>query len=91
MVSKLMVILINILLSGCAASWSWGPGISTWGVAPPVVPGFTPVPLGNGGFVEEPTSIITGGAGTAPTPEQTTLQSLEEAQRTRAAIRSLAR
>jgi hypothetical protein len=81
------VVLLGILFSacGCAASWSWGP--ATWAATPPVIPGFTPVPLPGGGFIEEPTPPAPPPA----TPEQTTLSALQEAQQMREAIRKLAR
>ena len=75
-------------LSACTSQFAFGP--ATWATTPPVIPGFTAVPLGGGGFIEEPDSMLQPPA-PAETPEQTTLQALEEAQRTRDAIRKLAR
>lgn len=78
-------------LSSCAAQWTLGPG--QWSTTPPVIPGFTPIPLGGGGFIEEPNSAL-GGAGTAPPPPtetETVLTGLEQAQKIRSAVRSLAR
>lgn len=85
---RVVAVLLVFTLSGCAVQWSLGP--SAWSTTPPVIPGFTPVPLGNGGFIEEPNSALPGATPPA-TPEQTTLGALEEAQRTREAVRKLAR
>ena len=78
------VILLAFLLSGCTSQFSLG--LAAW-TAPPVIPGFHPVPLGGGGFIEEPDTPVVPPA----TPEQTTLGALQEAQATREAIRKLAR
>lgn len=89
------VILLSILLNGCAASWSWGP--ATWGATPPAIPGFTPIPLGGGGFIEEPDSLLTGGAGAQPpappppTEIETVITGMEQAQKVRTLTRQLAR
>lgn len=86
-------VLLCLLLSACTAQWSLGP--STWGAAP-VIPGFTPVPLPGGGFVEEPNSLL-GGAGAQPpaepaaTPIETVITGLEQAQKVRTLTRQLAR
>ena len=77
-----------LALTGCTSQFALGP--AAWTTAPPVIPGFTPVPLPGGGFVEEPNSMIPGAA-PAATPEQTTLGALQEAQATREAVRKLAR
>ena len=79
---------IALVLSGCTSQFAFGP--AAWSTVPPVIPGFTPVPLPGGGFVEEPNSMIPGAA-PAATPEQTTLGALQEAQATREAVRKLAR
>ena len=56
----------------------------------------TAVPLPGGGFVEEPTSALTGGAGAATTPPppteiETMVTGLEQAQKVRTLVRQLAR
>lgn len=80
-------------LSGCTTQFALGP--AAWSTTPPVIPGYTPVPLGNGNFVEEPTSALTGaGAATTPPPPteiETVLTGLEQAQKVRTAVRQLAR
>ena len=78
---------LALLLCGCTSQFALGP--VAWSGAP-VIPGFTAVPLGGGGFIEEPNSMLQPPA-PAPTPEQTTLGALQEAQATREAIRKLAR
>ena len=83
-----LVIMAALGLVGCTSQFALGP--AAWTTVPPVLPGFTPIPLGNGGFVEEPNSMIPGAA-PAATPEQTTLGALQEAQATREAVRKLAR
>ena len=82
----LIILPFLFAITGCTSQFALGPAAFN---APPVIPGFTAVPFG-GGFIEEPNSMLQPPAPTE-TPEQTTLQALEEAQRTRAAIRSLAR
>ena len=77
-----------MLLGGCTTQFALGP--AAWSTAPPVIPGFTPVPLPGGGFVEEPTSAITAPPETS-SPTETTLLGLETAQKIRAAVRALAR
>ena len=83
------LLFLAFLLAGCTSQFALGPAAWTTGV-PPVIPGFTPVPLPGGGFVEEPNSMLQPPAPVA-TPEQTTLGALQEAQATREAIRKLAR
>ena len=83
-----LVIMASLGLVGCTSQFALGP--AAWSTVPPVIPGFTPLPLPGGGFVEEPNSMIPGGA-PAATPEQTTLGALQEAQATREAVRKLAR
>lgn len=78
-------LLLAFLLSGCTSQFSLGPAAFS---APPVLPGFTPVPLPGGGWVEEPTSAI------APPPAtntETVLGALSEAQQIRTLVRQLAR
>lgn len=89
---RVIAFLLVFMLSGCAVQWSLGP--STWNTAPPVIPGFTPLPLPGGGFVEEPTSALTGAAAPTPPPPteiETVLTGLEQAQKVRTAVRQLAR
>ena len=74
-------------LGGCTSQFAFGP--AAWTTAAPVIPGFTPLPLPGGGFVEEPNSMLQPPP--AATPEQTTLGALQEAQATREVIRKLAR
>jgi hypothetical protein len=82
----LSILLLSAVFNvGCTLQTSLGP--AAWSTVPPVIPGFTPVPLPGGGFIEEPTPPATPPA----TPEQTTLGALQEAQATREAIRKLAR
>ena len=83
-----LVIMAALGLVGCTSQFAFGP--AAWSTVPPVIPGFTPLPLPGGGFVEEPNSMIPGAA-PAATPEQTTLGALQEAQATREAVRKLAR
>lgn len=83
-----MVIVVSLGLVGCTSQFALGP--AAWSTVPPVIPGFTPLPLPGGGFVEEPNSMLPGAA-PAATPEQTTLGALQEAQATRLVIRQLAR
>ena len=74
----LCIPLSAFFIVGCTSQFALGP--ATWSTVPPVIPGFTAVPLGGGGFVEEPNSMLNPPP--AETPEQTTLQALEKAQRT---------
>jgi hypothetical protein len=75
---------LAFLLSGCTSQFALGPAALS---APPVIPGFTPVPLPGGGFIEEPN--------TPPTPPatntETVLGALSEAQQIRTLVRQLAR
>ena len=80
------VLLLAFTLSGCTSQFAFGP--AAWSAAP-VIPGFTPVPLPGGGFIEEPNSMLQPPP--AATPEQTTLGALQEAQATREVVRKLAR
>lgn len=81
------------LLTGCTSQFALGP--AAWSAAP-VIPGFTPVPLPGGGFVEEPNSLLNGGAGEAPAPPppapiEDLITGLKQAQDTRTLIRQLSR
>jgi hypothetical protein len=78
-----------LTLGGCTSQFALGP--ATWGAAAPVIPGFTAVPLGGGGFVEEPNSMLTPPAAPAETPIETVVTGLEQAQKTRTLVRQLAR
>ena len=80
-----LVLVLPGLLAACTSQFSLGP--TAWNSVPPVVPGFHAVPLGGGGFIEEPDPP----AVPAATSEQTVLQALQEAQATRLAVRQLAR
>ena len=79
---------LMLALSGCTSQFALGP--AAWSTVPPVIPGFSAVPLPGGGFIEEPNSMLPGATPPA-TPEQTTLGALQEAQATREAVRKLAR
>ena len=57
---------------------------------PPVIPGFTPLPLPGAVLLRSRTRCFLAAA-PAATPEQTTLGALQEAQATREAVRKLAR
>lgn len=87
------VVVFAFLLSGCTSQFALGP--AAWS-APPVIPGFTAVPLGGGGFVEEPNSLLAG-AGAAPatpplpTEIETLVTGLKQAQDVRTYVRQLAR
>ena len=84
---RIMTLALALALSGCSSQFALGP--AAWTATPPVIPGFTPIPLGNGGFIEEPNSALQPPP--TATPEQTTLAALQEAQQMREAIRRLAR
>ena len=73
------------LLSGCTSQFSLWP--AAWSSTPPVIPGFHPVPLAGGGFVEEPDTP----AVPAETPIETVITGLEQAQKVRTLTRQLAR
>ena len=79
--------MLALALAGCTSQFSLGP--AAWSAAP-VIPGFHAVGLPGGGFIEQP-DLPPAPPAPAETPEQTVLQALEEAQRTRTAIRQLAR
>ena len=84
---------LPFFLGGCTSQFALGP--AAWSTVPPVIPGFTPVPLPGGGFVEEPTSALTGaGAATTPPPPteiETLVTGLDQAQKVRTLVRQLAR
>ena len=73
------------LLSGCTSQFTLGP--AAWSSTPPVIPGFHAVPLGGGGFVEEPDPP----AVQTETPIETVITGLEQAQKVRTLTRQLAR
>lgn len=79
---------VPFLLTGCTSQWAFGP--AAWNTAPPVIPGFTSVPLAGGGFIEEPTSAITPPPETL-SPTDSTLAGLQKAQTIRTLVRQLAR
>jgi hypothetical protein len=86
----------SLALCGCTSQFTLGP--AAWSAAPPVIPGFTPVALPGGGFVEEPNSMLAGGAGagaasTPPPPSEieTLVTGLKQAQDVRTYVRQLAR
>ena len=84
---------IGVSLAGCTSQFAFGP--AAWTTAAPVIPGFTAVPLGGGGFVEEPNSLL-GGTGAAPAepppaPIENLITGLEQAQKVRTLTRQLAR
>jgi hypothetical protein len=82
-------IVFALTLSGCTSQFSLGP--AAWSAVPPVIPGFTPIPLGGGGFVEEPNSMLNPPAAPAETPIETVITGLEQAQKVRTLTRQLAR
>ena len=91
---KALVILALLLaVTGCTSQFALGP--AAWSGTAPIIPGFTAVPLGGGGFVEEPNSMLTGGAGAneppPPAPIETVITGLEQAQKVRTLTRQLAR
>ena len=88
-----LVIMASLGLVGCTSQFALGP--AAWSTVPPVIPGFTPLPLPGGGFVEEPNSLL-GGAGAAPAPPppseiETVITGMEQAQKTRTLVRQLSR
>ena len=90
-----MLIFMGISLSGCTSQFALGP--AAWSTnAAPVIPGFTAVPLPGGGFIEEPNSLLNGtGTGEQqpppPSPIETVITGLEQAQKVRTLTRQLAR
>lgn len=83
---------IACLLSGCTSQFALGP--AAWSAAP-VIPGYTSVPLGGGGFIEEPNSLLNPAAAAPaeppPAPIETVITGLEQAQKVRTLTRQLAR
>jgi hypothetical protein len=78
--------MLALALSGCTSQFTLGP--AAWSAAnAPIIPGFHPVGLPGGGFIEQPDTP----PAPAATPEETVLGALQEAQATREAIRKLAR
>jgi hypothetical protein len=71
--------LLIFTLGGCTSQFSLGP--AAWSAPPPAIPGFTPVPLAGGGFIEEPNAA----------PVDSTLGVLSQAQQIRTLVRQLAR
>ena len=47
----LIILTFLFAITGCTSQFALGP--AAWNAAP-VIPGFTAVPLGGGGFIEEP-------------------------------------
>ncbi len=81
-----MLMAMALSLCGCTSQFAFGP--AAWATAaPPVIPGFHPLALPGGGFIEQPDAPPPPAA----TPEQTVLGALQEAQATREAVRKLAR
>ena len=60
-----------------------------------VIPGYTSVPLGGGGFIEEPNSLLNPASAAPaeppPAPIETVITGLEQAQKVRTLTRQLAR
>jgi len=77
---------LALAVSGCTSQFSLGP--AAWTTAAPVIPGYHAVPLGNGGFMEQPDAAP---AAPAPSAIEQTLEGLEQAQKVRTAVRQLAR
>jgi len=77
-------LVLAFALSGCTSQFALGP--AAWTTAP-VIPGYHPVPLGNGGFIEEPDAP----AAPSPAPVETVITGLEQAQKVRTLTRQLAR
>jgi hypothetical protein len=84
------VLLLAFLLSGCTSQFALGP--AAWST-PPVIPGFTGVPLPGGGFIEEPNSLLQPSAPAEPAaaPIENLITGLEQAQKVRTLTRQLAR
>ena len=85
------VLFLAFLLSGCTSQFALGP--AAWSTVPPVIPGFTGVPLPGGGFIEEPNSLLQPPAPAEPaaSPIETVITGLEQAQKVRTLTRQLAR
>ena len=86
-----MIALLAFLLCGCTSQFAFGP--AAWSTAPPVIPGFTAVPLPGGGFVEEPNSMLNPQppAEPPPAPIESLITGLKQAQDVRTYVRQLAR
>ena len=82
-------IIFALMLDGCTSQFALGP--AAWSTAPPVIPGFTSLPLPGGGFIEEPNSMLNPPAAPAETPIETVITGLEQAQKVRTLTRQLAR
>ena len=84
-------IVLCFLLSGCTSQFALGP--AAWSGTAPVIPGFTAVPLGGGGFIEEPNSMLNPQppAEPPPAPIETLITGLKQAQDVRTYVRQLAR
>ena len=82
-------IIFALMLDGCTSQFSLGP--AAWSTVPPVIPGFTSLPLPGGGFIEEPNSMLNPPAAPAETPIETVITGLEQAQKVRTLTRQLAR
>lgn len=85
------VLLLTFTLSGCTSQFALGP--AAWSGTAPVIPGFTAVPLGGGGFIEEPNSMLNPQppAEPPPAPIETLITGLKQAQDVRTYVRQLAR
>ena len=85
------VIAFMFTLTGCTSQFALGP--AAWSTAPPVIPGFTSLPLPGGGFIEEPNSMLNPQppAEPPPAPIETVITGLEQAQKVRTLTRQLAR
>ena len=79
-------ILSLFTLCGCSSQFTLGPA-ATWAANAPVIPGFHPVQLAGGGFIEEPDTP----AVPTPSPIETVITGLEQAQKVRTLTRQLAR
>ena len=88
-----MAIALASMLGGCTSQFAFGP--AAWGAAAPVIPGFTAVPLGGGGFIAEPNSLLGGAAAPPAEPPpsaiETVITGLEQAQKVRSLTRQLSR
>ena len=84
------VITLAFTLAGCTSQFALGP--VAWSAAP-VIPGFTAIPLGGGGFVEEPNSMLQPPAPAEPAAASIDIvrEGLKQAQETRMLVRQLAR
>ena len=86
-------IALCFLLTGCTSQFAFGP--AAWSTVPPVIPGFTAVPMPGGGFIEEPNSLLNPAAAAPaeppPAPIETLITGLKQAQDVRTYVRQLAR